>query len=89
MTGFAIFILIILAMGAIIYFLFKHAAKMKDERDAERSRADQYFNAMKNTKELTEKAAKIDKDIEEKRNERKKLSKADKIKLANSRNSGD
>lgn len=80
---------ICLAMSGAIYFLFKRATNLKDELDTERSRADQYFQAMKNTKDLAIKAAEIDKQIEVKKDERKKLSKLDKIKLANSRNSGD
>ena len=80
---------ICLAMAGVIYFLFKHVSKLKDERDYEKSRANQYFNAMQDNKILKEKAAEIDKQIEVKKNERKKLSKLDKIKLANSRNSND
>ena len=89
MTGPIILIILFLVMAGVIYFLFKHAGKLKDERDYEQSRANQYFNAMQDNKELKEKAAEIDKQIEVKKDERKKLSKLDKIKLANSRNSGD
>ncbi len=89
MTGYIITGLIILAMGLTIYLLFKRIDEVKADRDTEKSRADQYHNAMQTTKELQEKAVEIDKQIEVEKNERKKLSKADKIKLANSRNSGD
>ena len=89
MTGAAILIPLFLAMSGLIDFLLKHTQKLKDERDYEQSRANQYFNAMQDNKELKEKAAEIDKQIEVKKDERKKLSKLDKIKLANSRNSGD
>ncbi len=89
MTGYAILIILIIAMGGTIYFLFKYAAKMKKERDAETSRANQYFRAMRDNKELKKKAAEIDKEIEVKRNERKNLSKKDKISLANSRHTDD
>lgn len=87
MTAPIIIIILFLALIATIYFLLKHAGKLKDERDYEQSRADQYFNAMQDNKELKKKAAEIDKQIEVKKSERKKMSKADKIKLANSRNS--
>ena len=89
MTTPIIIIILFLVMSGVIYLLLKHTQKLKDERDSEKSRADQYFNAMQDNKILKEKAAEIDKQIEVKKDERKKLSKLDKIKLANSRNSGD
>lgn len=82
-----ILLIIVLAIAGINYLLIKANKKLKIDYEYEKFRADQYFHAMQDNKELQKKAAIIDKDIEEKKNERKKLSKADKIKLANNRNS--
>ena len=61
---------------------------LKDDLQDEKDRANQLRKAMANTVELSEKADEIDKTIEEKKNERKRLSKSQKIAAANNRGSG-
>lgn len=84
-----IIIIVILALAVTIYFLSREVMDLKDDIEVERFRNDAYRQAAMDNKELQKKAEEIDKQIEVKKNERKKLSKTDKIKLANNRNSGD
>lgn len=87
MTAIIILILITLLLGGVIYFLIKKNGDLKEDIQDEKNRVASYKLAMENSKIISDKAKLIDHDIEVRKNERKKLSKADKIKLANNRNS--
>lgn len=81
-------VLLIAGLGFLCKFLFEKNRDLKDDLQDEKERSNQLRKAMANTVELSEKADEIDRTIEEKKNERKKLSKSQKIAAANNRGSG-
>lgn len=87
MTATIILILITLLLGGVVYFLIKKNGELKEDIQDEKNRAAGYKLAIENNKKLSDEAKVIDHNIEVRKNERKKLSKLDKIKLANNRNS--
>ena len=80
-----ILVAIIVLLCVSQYLIFKHNRKLKNNLEHAEYKVTQYKNIIADTKELSKKSAEIDEKIEVKKNERKKLSKGDKIKLANNR----
>ena len=80
-----ILIAIIVLLGVSQYMTFKHNRKLKNNLEDAEHKVTQYKNIIADTKELSKKSQDIDKKNEEKKGERKKLSKKDKISAANNR----
>lgn len=76
--------LLVLAIG-LIYILFKKKKEVQEDLDNEIERSLMLRDQLAVTKELQNKAVAIDHKIEVKKNERKKLSKKDKLAAANNR----
>lgn len=80
-----ILIVIIVLLGVSQYMTYKYNRKLKNNLKHAEHKVTQYKNIIADTKELSKKSQDIDKKIEVKKNERKKLSKKDKIAAANNR----
>ena len=80
-----ILIAIIVLLGVSQYLTYKHNRKLKNNLEHAEKKVIQYKNIIADTKELSKKSQDIDKKIEVKKDERKKLSKKDKISAANNR----
>lgn len=85
MTAFIIMGLIIIVAILIAVITIKRNIELKKDFEDEKDRSQQFRVAMYDGVALAGKAEKIDRSIEEKKNERKKKSKADKIASANNR----
>lgn len=85
MSVISILFFVVLVLAAIIFFQAKTQKKIKKSLEDEKKCAEQYRKQLAAAKEFQEKANKIDEEIEVKKNERKKMSKADKIASANNR----
>lgn len=68
-----------------VKYLITSKRELKEDLSEEKLRSAQYLQAMQDNKNLADKAQEIDKGIEVRRNERKKLSKKDKLAAANNR----
>lgn len=71
--------------GIPAFFLIKKNIEIKKDLEAEQLRTAAYKEAMANNSKLVEQYNNIDNQIEEKKRDRKKLSKNDKISAANNR----
>ena len=80
-----ILIAIILLLGFSQYLTFKHNRKLKSDLTHVEQEVEQYKDMIKNKENLSKQSKELDKKAEVKKDERKKLSKTDKIKLANNR----
>lgn len=79
----------IVTAGIPIFFGIKKARALKADLQDEKNRSASYKKAMYENVNLAKKSEEIDKQIEEKKRARKKLSKKDKIAAANSRGDND
>ena len=80
-----ILIAIIVLLGFSQYLIFKRNRKLKNSLEHAEHKVEQYKDMIKNKENLSKQSKDLDKKTEEKKVERKKLSKTDKIALANSR----
>jgi len=74
--------------GFLLKHLFKKNINLKNDLKISDKIIDMQRKAAKDNEVLTKEYAKIDKEIQRKKNAKKKLSFSDKIKSANNRNSG-
>lgn len=78
---------LLIISGLIVKHLFKKNIDLKNDLKMSDKIIEMQKKAAKENKLLTKEYAKIDEQIQEEKNVKKKLSFADKIKLANSHNS--
>lgn len=85
MNAYIILGLIAALFGLIAFITIKRNRELKEDLNDEKDRSQQFRSAMYDGVELASKAEKIDREIQEKKNARKKMSKKDKIAAANNR----